>query len=238
MGMSTRYTLARDEIYELDTTKAPGAIEGPSWTSAVGYTVAYDLRNVKNNPTKGVYFELSQDLAGLGGDAHYFRTVGEARGYIPVTDKITLVGRAIGGHITGWGGFDVRASDLFFRGGETIRGFANSGYGPRDAAGTALGGQMFWATTAEVRFPFPLLPEDLGLGGAVFADAGSLWETNSSNATKAIGVVDNTTIRSSVGASLLWNSPLGPLRADYAYVLSKDAVDQTQSFRFGAQTKF
>ena len=31
--------------------------------------------------------------------------------------------------------------------------------------------------TAEVRFPLPFIPEDLGISGAAFADAGSLWGT-------------------------------------------------------------
>ena len=39
----------------------------------------------------------------------------------------------------------------------------------------ALGGDTFWSVTAEVRFPFPLIPDDLGMSGAVFVDAGSLF---------------------------------------------------------------
>ena len=44
--------------------------------------------------------------------------------------------------------------------------------------------------------------------------------------------------RVSAGASLLWNSPLGPLRADFGWALQKEVYDQTQVFRFGASTKF
>jgi outer membrane protein insertion porin family len=51
-------------------------------------------------------------------------------------------------------------------------------------------------------------------------------------------LADDATIRSSVGAGLLWNSPLGPLRLDYAYVLTKESYDKTQAIRFGASTKF
>ena len=77
----------------------------------------------------------------------------------------------------GWGGEDVRLLDLFYKGGETIRGFDRAGFGPRDlSTGDALGGATFWATTAEVRFPLPFVPDDLGICGAVFADAGSLWD--------------------------------------------------------------
>ncbi|MEQ1614393.1 MAG: BamA/TamA family outer membrane protein, partial [Hyphomicrobiaceae bacterium] len=45
-------------------------------------------------------------------------------------------------------------------------------------------------------------------------------------------------IRTSVGASVLWASPLGPLRLDYAHALTKDDFDKTQVIRFGASTKF
>ena len=41
-----------------------------------------------------------------------------------------------------------------------------------------------------------------------------------------------------VGCSLIWNSPIGPLRADFAYALLKEQFDQTQVFRFGAATRF
>ena len=77
---------------------------------------------------------------------------------------------------SGWGGEDVRLIDLFYKGGETIRGFNRGGFGPRDLnTGDALGGDTFWAATTEVRFPLPFIPDDLGMSGAVFADAGSLF---------------------------------------------------------------
>ena len=139
--------------------------------SSVGYTVAFDTRNLPQSPTSGVFVSFSQDLAGVGGDVDYYRSVVDGRAYYPLTNKITLVGRVQGGFIDGWGGQDVRMTDLFFKGGETIRGFQRAGYGPRDACEDPvtgkrvknctrdpLGGQAFWATTAEARFPFPSFP--------------------------------------------------------------------------------
>ncbi len=147
--------------------------------------------------------------------------------------------------IQGWGGEDVRLLDSFFKGGETVRGFDISGYGPRDVTSPnkdALGGQKYWAATAEVRFPLPFVPEDIGLSGAVFADAGSLWDATG-GAKKALAnepgaLQDSNSIRSSVGGSIMWNSPVGPLRMDFAKVLTKESYDQTQFFRFGASSKF
>jgi outer membrane protein insertion porin family len=48
----------------------------------------------------------------------------------------------------------------------------------------------------------------------------------------------NSIIRSSVGASLIWDSPFGPLRFDLAYALTKGPYDKTQIFRFGGGTRF
>ncbi len=242
---NTNYTLSRDEIYDVDATAslAVKEAEGTALTSAIGFSLVYDTRNHRRSPTRGVYFTVSQAFAGVGGDVQYIRTVAEGRYYYPITDKITFVGRIIGGNVYGWGGDDVRLIDLFYKGGETIRGFDRSGIGPRDAiTGDALGGKIFYSATAEVRFPIPLLPEELGISGAVFADAGSLFGASDGAKSLAadgeIVLADSSEIRSSVGGSILWKSPLGPLRADFAYVLSKEDTDDEQFFRFGASTKF
>ena len=117
--------------------------------------------------------------------------------------------------IGGWGGQDVRLLDLFYKGGETVRGFATAGIGPRDTLSAnqdALGGKMFYSTTAELLFQIPGVPQDIGLRGAVFADAGSLWGLNNT-AAKQPGAVGNTpALRASVGVGLAWDSPIGALQ--------------------------
>jgi outer membrane protein insertion porin family len=97
-----------------------------------------------------------------------------------------------------------------------------------------------------------LVPDDLGMSGAFFVDAGSLFGTN--DRTKALStqcgaavpagsvpnvcLVNDASIRVSAGTSLLWNSPLGPLRADFGFAILKENYDKEQLFRFGASTKF
>ena len=245
ISLQPNYTLTQDDVFDVNNSASrpiqEAADASPRLISSVGYTLSYDARNNRINPTRGIYLAMTEDFAGAGGDAQYIRSVGEARGYYPITEGITLVGRLIGGYVTGWGGQDVLAVDSFFKGGETIRGFDTAGIGPRalqsDGTGTdAIGGKIFYAGTVEVRFPLPLIPEELGMSGAVFADAGSLYDTDFKGV--AGEVFDSNTLRSSVGASLLWNSPVGPLRADFAYVLTKADFDKEQFFRFGASTKF
>ena len=258
LWLTNSYTLSQGTIFDVDAANASKAIqesEGSALTSAYGVSLAYDARNHPKNPTKGYYFQVGTDFAGLGGDVRYVRNTAEARFYYPITDKLTFVGRAVGGHIMGWGGDDVRLIDLFYKGGETIRGFNRGGFGPRDLfTDDALGGDTFWATTAEVRFPLPLIPEDLGMGGAFFVDAGSLFGAgqfaknikdpgspgacNVLNAATSVCLADEASIRASAGFSILWNSPLGPLRLDIAKAFLKEKFDDEQLIRFGASTKF
>jgi len=252
LWLTNSYTLSSSEISDVldDASLAIKQAEGEYLTSSWGTSLAYDARNHPKNPTKGVYFQVGTDLAGLGGDVQYVRVQGESRFYYPVTEKVTFVGRAMAGHIQGWGDEDVRLLDLFYKGGETIRGFDRAGLGPRDLlTGDALGGSTYWSATAEVRFPLPFIPDDLGMSGAFFADVGSLYgagagakaiNTQCGGGDSKVGIclADSSAIRASVGGSILWNSPLGPLRLDIAKAIIKQDFDEEQLIRFGASTKF
>ncbi len=242
--LAPRYSFSREEVFDVDddVSQAISELEGTSEISAVGYTLAYDTRNLRKNPTSGVYVALNQDVAGVGGTVNYLRTTAEARAYYPVADQWTLVGRVTGGHIEGLGGDDVRLTDAFFKGSSLIRGFETTGIGPRDQNNDALGAKTFYGANLELRFPLPLLPDELGLSGAVFADAASAFDTDATDAECANGggggCQDSESIRSSVGASLLWSSPVGPLRADFSYVISSEEFDEEEIFGFGTSTKF
>lgn len=240
---SVRYSFVRDEIFELNSDASPiiAQQEGVAYISSVGYSLTYDTRNHKSKPNRGLYISLSQDFAGVGGDVNYLRTVAEARAYYPLWSKITLVGRVIGGYVTTLNNDNLRLTDHFFKGGETIRGFERSGLGPRDAASAdqdALGGKIFYAGTIEARFPIPYVTENTGISAAIFADAGSVHDVDIPSGLVGVSVVDDDVIRASVGGSILWDSPVGPIRADLAYVLQKADFDQEEVFRFGASTKF
>ncbi len=218
--------------------------EGVTLVSTVGYSIVYDTRDNIRDPRIGHYVNFSQDIAGVGGDVRYIRTTIEARGYREVMPDWGMVFmlKATAGHITGFGGAQVRIRDSFFKGGETIRGFAPAGIGPRDLTvgsnNDALGGTVFWAVTAELQFPFWGLPPELGLRGAIFADAGSLYDVGNIGMLSPALVGDSSAIRASVGGSIIWVSPFGPLRADFGYAIAKEPYDSTQVFRFSGGTQF
>jgi outer membrane protein insertion porin family len=219
---------------------------GSVLTSSLGYTIAYNTVDNLRNPTTGLYAELKQDFAGIGGDVNFIRTQGEVRTYYEMFSDMVAVLKVQGGHITSWGGNDLRMLDHFQMGPNLVRGFAPAGIGPRDTTlGTrqdALGGSLYWGASVEAQTPFSFLPKDVGIKGAVFADAGSLWgyrgPTTWDVTGETISPVDAASVRASVGAGLIWNSPFGPLRFDYAFPLLKESYDRVQQFRFSGGTSF
>ena len=55
---------------------------------------------------------------------------------------------------------------------------------------------------------------------------------------RALPVDDERIIRVSAGGSLIWASPLGPIRIDLAYPIIKGKYDQTEFVNFSGGTTF
>ncbi len=83
-----------------------------------------------------------------------------------------------------------------------------------------------------------------GLKGAAPIGVGACYNglitvgAGGAQCTQGISPSGNGGIRASVGAGLLWASPLGPIRFDYAVALKKGPLDKTQAFRFSGGTSF
>jgi outer membrane protein insertion porin family len=263
--------VANDATYNCltngEASLAVKQLVGTRIISQVGYSMSYNSLDNNKNPTQGLITELRQDVAGAGGDARFVRTSADTHYYVPVMEDITGVLRAQAGDIFAFGGDKLRMVDNFNLGPSLVRGFAPGGIGARDISyGTGslsngLGGTKYAGLSTELQFPLFGMPRDLGLKGALFADAGTIFgyegQTNFSTLFNlpagtacyapnpaanlqgnCLNLVDSHKIRSSVGASILWSSPLGPIRFDYAWVLSKDSNDVGQAFRFSGGSSF
>jgi outer membrane protein insertion porin family len=229
------YLIRQTAIKDVDIGASAFILEqqGTNITSAVGHSLSYDDRDNKFSPTKGYYVSFIQEFAGLGGDSRFIRNELKGSYYYPVYPKWVLGFLGSGGNVAGISD-DVRINDRFFIGGDTFRGFKKAGIGPRDiSTADALGGNSYYVGTAELRFPLGL-PEELGLSGAVFSDVGSLWEVDSTGAN----IFDDGALRASGGAGLLWTSPFGPIRIDFAHAFLKEPVDRTENIRFSFGTRF
>jgi outer membrane protein insertion porin family len=235
--------------YQNGEASVPVKIElarGSTLTSLVGYTLGYNTLDNNRNPTRGVNAELKQDFAGVGGDVNFIRSTVDMRNYHEVVSDVVGVLHLQAGNINGWGGKDLRMLDHFQMGPSLVRGFAPAGIGPRDTTpGTsndALGGTNYWGASVEFQTPLYFMPKEVGVKASVYADAGSLWNYKGPTASPATGesvtVADSMLVRTSVGVGLIWDSPFGPLRFDYARALTKAGYDRTQAFSFGGGARF
>jgi outer membrane protein insertion porin family len=233
--------------------------EGATLTSALGYTLTFNTLDNNKIPTSGLFVEFKQDLAGVGGDVNYIRSTIDARQYTEVLPDVVGMLRLQAGHIASWGGKDLRMLDHFQNSSNLVRGFATGGFGPRDltceqsgsenANCDPLGGSLYWGATAEVQTPLYFLPKEVGVKLAGFVDAGSLWDykgptsyTPEGQTVPLTAVLGNSNdgapIRAAAGFGLLWDSPLGPIRFDFAFPFMKESYDKTQWFRFSGGTSF
>ena len=156
-------------------------------------------------------------------------------------EDVTLRGILEGGVLHMLGDDPSRVTDRFFGNGK-IRGFEPNGIGPRDQNVNnedALGGNYFAVARLEADFPLGL-PEEYGFTGGVFLDAGSVWSLDEvdGGSDGSEEVDDGFNLRSSVGVSVFWTTPIGPLRFNFAKALAKEDYDEEQVFDLTISTKF
>ncbi|SNX67670.1 Beta-barrel assembly machine subunit BamA [Cereibacter ovatus] len=248
-----RYTLSEDKIDNVDDGTGDNGDEssiilqneadrGPLIRSSLGYTYSWDTNRGGLNPTGRNLFRFSQDFAGLGGDVEYISTTALAMHERKVwNEDVTLRGILEGGVLHMLGDDPSRVTDRFFGNGK-IRGFEPNGIGPRDQNVNnedALGGNYFAVARLEADFPLGL-PEEYGFTGGVFLDAGSVWSLDDvdGGSDGSEEVDDGFNLRSSVGVSVFWTTPIGPLRFNFAKALAKEDYDEEQVFDLTISTKF
>jgi outer membrane protein insertion porin family len=215
--------------------------DGPWIQSTVSNTLAYNTLDSTTLPHEGITASLTQEIAGLGGDSHFYKISGRARGYYTVSDEMDLISSLSlgGGHVVSLDGSPLNVFDQFALDSNDLRGFADSGIGPR-MRGDPIGGTTYFTASAETTFPVPGISQDYGIRGGFFVDAGTLFgnevATQKPYTGKLVGVAMDW--RVAAGASLIWASPFGPLRVDYAIPILKQDHDIVQNLKFGISTAF
>ena len=236
LNQTLNYTLRRDDVEDVDDNASTSIIdqEGVTITSSVGQALLYDRRDNRFQPTEGYFARVANDLAGAGGDQRYLRTRFGGGKFFPLADEIVGSLTAESGYIFGFGQ-EVRISDRFFVGGQSLRGFGPAGIGPRDQlTDDALGGNAFLTSTADVTFPLGL-PAEFQVRGSMFADFGTLFEVDD-DGNEVEG--DEFSPRFAVGIGILYTSPVGPIRMDFSVPVVKEDFDETENFRFSFGTRF
>jgi outer membrane protein insertion porin family len=206
----------------------PALVLGGGLVSSVGTGLVYDTRDAPDLPTRGTTAGAWIERADprLGSDVDLFRGRGWAEHHQPIGPFTLHLGAAVEAVASR----DSRGVPLSERiqldGSSALRGFRPGGLGPFDRQlGLALGGNLGWSAQAELEIP---VVRTAGLSLIAFADAAGVADLEGRDGSGA---------GTSVGLGLLWRSPIGPLRFDFAMPLGGENRGELQ-FLFGVGIAF
>jgi outer membrane protein insertion porin family len=237
------YTLSATKLTGVNASSSIYVQEqlGTAITSQVSQTIALDKRDNTIDPTHGYYVSLSTDLAGLGGSERFVR-VGVGAGWYAMPFKGWILGvNANAGYMVGLGK-DLKIYERYQLGGDNLRGWDDFGASARDASTEdALGGD--WIATVSTELKIPLgLPKDIGIVPKIFTDWGVIGAPKDLvRRSELTGLAINYSqrIRGSAGVGIEWESPVGPIRLDYApLIFHREPFDKISRFRVNFGQKF
>ena len=198
--------------------------EGNNKISRITWNTQYDTRDNRYSPTTGFIIGSSIENAGgfIGGDKDFFKMFGYITYYRPIYEDIIILelkGRS--GIIQEYGDTEkVPIYERFFAGGATtIRGYEQRAVGPRDSqdGGLSIGGNGMVIGNAEVIFP---VYKNL-IKGSVFYDVGNVMP-------KASDLFTDTDYKQGAGIGVRVKTPIGPMKLDWGYPLSKNHDDKKE----------
>jgi outer membrane protein insertion porin family len=186
-------------------------VPGSQLIARVTPALTLERRDDPLDPKRGSLHLLSVEGGGgpVGGEVDFVKGRLETHWFLDWLPPTVLALSARVGLATPFGDTPALAiEDRFFAGGSTtVRGFRKDRLGPRDAAGNPTGGDAQVILNAEWRFPI------WGwLGGAVFVDSGAV--------TREVGDLGPGEFETAVGAGVRLRTPVGPIRADFGYLLA------------------
>jgi outer membrane protein insertion porin family len=194
---------------------------GPLESFKIGSVSAsfdYDRRDNPISPRRGSFHGGSVEFARpfLGGDASFTKYQLESSWYLPLWAGAEMAVALRGGFtqlLLAAG--DLPLSERFFLGGDnTVRGYDYKEIGPKDDAGTPLGGNAFALGNLELRFN--LLAK---LRGVLFFDGGELWAEQAG--------LPSSGFKTAVGAGLRYETPVGPVRLDWGRKVQPEPGEST-----------
>lgn len=226
------YRLENIDLYNMDSSVSSiiRADEGSHVKSQVTPSLVYDTRDSVFLTRRGTRAELSTYVAGgpLGGNDNIYGGDLQVNHYIPLPfDTIlTLSGEAAS--VNSWS--DSKHVPIFDRlylgGSNNLRGFKFRDVGPKDSNNDPIGGNSLARFTAE--YTYPVVDR---VRGAFFYDTGFV--------NPDAGDFSPSNVASDVGVGVRLDLPIGPIRLDYGYPVSKgDSTSHGGHFNFNIGYQF
>ena len=192
-------------------------------------------------PHEGILASATQEFAGLGGTSDFYKLTAKAKWYYTVNDDADIIaslGGSAGSYVQhGRSDGSLRPVPSWARTTSVVSSVTALVRAAENMA-TLSAGTTYFTASAEATFPLPFVSRDAGFRGAIFADAGTLYgnEVRTTADDELEGT--NSSLRASVGLGIIWASPFGPLRVDYAIPVAKEDFDRVQNLKFGISSSF
>ena len=189
--------------------------------------VVLDRRNDLFNATQG-WFHSSLIEYGRepgGGDIRFAKYLAQQYQHWNPGGRVVVASGGRIGLATGLGDTLITTERFFVGGGNTVRGYAQDGLGPKSFFGDARGGNALLILNQEVRFPIAWR-----IGGVGFVDAGNVFETTSEISFGDLVV--------GTGLGLRVDTPVGLLRFDYGFAFSREPDEPVGRFHFSIGQAF
>ena len=228
--LSAGFNLTSDKLTVLDNASENLKKQKGTFSDlAVSYGLTFDNRDRSFMPTSGFYSSFKQSLP-LIGDAKTIKNTYQLSSYYTLSDEVIGAIKFYAQNINGVSE-DVRLSKRLTLPSNRLRGFETNKVGPQDGS-DYIGGNYAAALNFEASLP-KLLPESTNTDINLFLDLANVWGVDYDSSLGRSNV-----LRSSVGVSGNWLSPIGPLSLTFAKDLRKAETDKTNSFNFQLGTSF
>lgn len=200
-------------------------------TSSGTLSLQRDTRNNRLFPSKGMYNSISSEFAGLGGDNKFARVIENFRFYQPIWKGLVSKFNFTISEISSLNNLPVPLFERFFLGGvNSLRGYPLRSIGPAVQIPTSpqggdnrfvFGGNKMLQFNLELEFP---LYDPAGFKFVTFVDTGNAFAEEQNFSLSGL--------RSDYGVGIRWNSPLGPLRFEWGFPISRQPGEDSVIFNF------
>ncbi len=194
---------------------------------------SHDTRNKAIFANQGNLASAGIDVTLPGSDLEYYKLSLRYLQYFPIAENVTLLFNTQLGYGKAYGGtLSLPPFENYYAGGSrSVRGYDSNRLGPRDpATNNPLGGNKRVVTNLELILPNPFAENSKSIRFSIFLDAGNVFAENQS--------IDVGELRSSLGAALIWITPVGLMRFSWANTLNDKPGDDTKSFQFTLGSTF
>ena len=209
-----------ERLYDVE----PDVILGENDVGSTQYTflrssIDVDLRDNRYAPRSGARTQLDARYAtrALGSDIDLLRLSLQQSFLFPIGKRIVWANRFGGEYVEPFGDAEVvpLGQRVFLGGRNTLRGFSRDSVGPRGFDLNVVGGDSSVNATTEGRYDFTE-----SLTGVLFLDAGQAYLRNKGTFTG--DSLDISDLRFSPGFGAHYQTPIGPIRAEYGFALNRE----------------